>query len=116
MAALNEKVCQLQRQNEIFAEKLASLEQSKLSTSLQNAVDRIVALESKLKLCIEQLQGSGDDCQEVKLEKKHDKSAIQKHNRGLLQRASIDQVSSCHNQHGCCHLQLQYLLYFSALF
>ena len=92
VTALDNKLRLLQKENETLAEKVASLEQSKLNVSLQNAVDRIEDLESKLKLCMELLQSKGDQFEE----KEHGKTVDtvnSKYNRELLQRATIDQVS-----------------------
>ena len=92
VTALDNKLCLLQKENETLTEKVASLEQSKLNVSLQNAVDRIEDLESKLKLCMELLQNKGDQFEE----KEHGKTVDtvnSKYNRELLQRATIDQVS-----------------------
>lgn len=90
LAALDDKLLLLQKENETLSEKVASLEQSKLSVSLQNAVDCIQDLESKLKLCMERLQDSG-----IPVEKEMSKTADMKRkcNRELLQRATTDQVS-----------------------
>ena len=93
MAALDDKLRLLQKENEMLSEKVASLEQSKLSMSLQNAVDRIEDLESKLKLCMERLQGS-DGPVEEKERSKTAETVNKQHNRELLQRATTDQVST----------------------
>ena len=94
IAALDDKLCLLQKENETLTEKVASLEQSKLSISLQNAVDRIQDLESKLKFCMERLQGGGVPVDHEEEEKsKMADDVKKKHNRELLQRATTDQVS-----------------------
>lgn len=91
IAALDDKFLLLKKENEILSEKVASLEQSKLSVSLQNAVDRIQDLEGKLKLCMERLQGSGGPVEEKETSKSAD-DMKRKCNRELLQRATTDQV------------------------
>lgn len=90
IAALDDKLRLLQMENQTLSEKVATLEQSKLSMSLQNAVDRIQELESKLNLCMERLQGSGIPVEEKEKSKTTDDM---KKNRELLQRATTDQVS-----------------------
>ena len=90
LAALDDKLVSLQKENETLSEKVASLEQSKLSVSLQNAVDRIQDLESKLKLCMERLQDSGTPVEEKEMSKTADMK--RKFNRELLQRATTEQV------------------------
>jgi hypothetical protein len=96
IAALDDKLRLLQKENEILSEKVASLEQSKLSVSLQNAVDRIRDLESKLKLCMEHLQGGGGPVEEKETSKSAD-DMKRKCNRERLQRATTDQVSKKFN-------------------
>lgn len=90
LAALDDKFLSLRKENETLSEKVASLEQSKLSVSLQNAVDRIQDLESKLKLCMERLQDSGTSIEEKEMSKTADMK--RKCNRELLQRATTEQV------------------------
>lgn len=92
IAALDDKLCLLQKENETLSEKVASLEQSKLNVALQNAVDRIQDLESKLKLCMEHLQGSGVPLEEKEKSKRPD-DMKKEHNKKLLQTATTDQVS-----------------------
>lgn len=75
----------------MLSEKVASLEQNKLSISLQNAVDRIEDLESKLKLCMERLQGIDDQVEE-KERSKTTETMNKQHNKDLLQTATTDEV------------------------
>ena len=76
----------MQEENEVLREKVASLEQAKLTVSLQKAVDRIEHLEKEMKCCMELLQTSVDKAQDALTDEKR--------NRELLKRATSDQVCS----------------------
>ena len=85
VTTLDQKVHNLQKENELLREKIDSLEQTKLAMSLQEIVSRIEYLEKELKSCMECLQQKKDDKR---------KAGTFNDNRELLQRATSDQVCS----------------------
>lgn len=96
VAALDQKLHNLQMENKLLTEKVASLEQSKLSMSLQKALERIECLENEVKQCLKHLQSSGG--KEYVASKEMDDTAAASTmtdpecNRKLLEGATSDQV------------------------
>ena len=88
VTTLYQKIHKMQEDNELLREKVASLEQAKLTVSLKKAVDRIEHLEKEMKCCLELLRNSVDKTKDIV----KDTLTDEKQNKELLKKATSDQV------------------------
>lgn len=89
VAALNQKIHKIQEESKLLREKVAFLEQAKLTVILKNVIDRIEHIEKEMKCCMEYLQ-NGDKTKDVVKGTLTD----EEQNRELLRSATSDQVCS----------------------
>ena len=97
MTSFDKRLDSLKKQYKQLSEKVTTLEQSELTSTVQKVVNRIDRLEKEVKCCLELLGKIGVTRQVAHTTEETALSTSvtdQQHNRELLQRATCEQVFS----------------------